>query len=135
LKEQNTSSSGTRQAPKPKILVLNKDLFFGVKIGNALRAQGFEVMFRPATDAFVTAARAERPRLGIIDLNLQPDWSAIAELVAEEGQEMPILVFGSHLDVDGLRAAKAAGVTRVVSNGEFHRNMIELVNRYGRRDA
>jgi FixJ family two-component response regulator len=116
-------------------LVLNKDIFFGVKIGNALRQQGFEVIFRPATDAFVATARAERPGLGIIDLNLQPDWDAIAAFVAEAGEEMPILVFGSHLDVDGLRAAKSAGVARVVSNGEFHRNMIELVNRYIRRDA
>ena len=111
--------------------MLNKDLFFGVKIGNALRAEGFGVQFTPTTEAFVTSARLDRPNLGIIDLNAGPEWAAIRALTAE-ADSPPILVFGSHLDVDGLRAAKAAGVTRVVSNGEFHRNMLELVNRYVR---
>ncbi len=32
-------------------------------------------------------------------------------------------------------AAKAAGVTRLVSNGEFHRNMVGLVERYARPPA
>jgi hypothetical protein len=110
-----------------EIVVLNKDLFFGVKIGNTLRALGYTVTFTKTTEDFL-AKLGSSTALGIIDLAANADWNAIgaANLAA------PTLVFGSHLDVEGLRAAKAAGVTRVVSNGEFHREMVTLVERYAK---
>jgi hypothetical protein len=46
---------------------------------------------------------------------------------------VPVLVFGSHFDVDGRRAAKAAGVARVLTNGDFHKDMVGFVRRYARR--
>ena len=45
---------------------------------------------------------------------------------------MPTLAFGPHVDVEGRRAAKAAGVTRIVSNGQFHSDMAGLIERYRR---
>jgi hypothetical protein len=45
---------------------------------------------------------------------------------------VPVVAFGSHTDVDGFRAAKAAGVARVVSNGEFSRSLADLVAKYAR---
>ena len=44
--------------------------------------------------------------------------------------DVPILAFGPHKDVEGFRSAKAAGVTRVVANGEFSRSLPDLVRRY-----
>jgi hypothetical protein len=113
------------------ILVLNRDVFFGVKIGNTLRALGYAVAFVKETAAFVgqLAADGEPPVLGLVDMNVGVDWDAIATL-RERGPVVPILVFGSHLDVEGRRAAKAAGVRRIVSNGDFHRDMVALVQRY-----
>jgi DNA-binding NarL/FixJ family response regulator len=129
----NAPEPASEGESRGEVLVLNTDLFFGVKIGNALKARGYAVVFKATTDAFVAAARADRPALAIIDLNARPEWERIAELTAEGAT--PILVFGSHLDIEGLRAAKAAGVSRVVSNGEFHRNMLDLVERYARHDG
>jgi methylmalonyl-CoA mutase cobalamin-binding subunit len=122
-----------RHDAAPEIVVLNRDLFFGVRIGNALRDAGYAVTFRPATAAFAAAVRAAEPAaaLGLIDLGADPDWSEIARLT-QEVPSTPILVFGPHKDVDGFRAAKAAGITRIVSNGEFHRDMLGLVRRYAR---
>lgn len=119
----------------PEIVVLNRDLFFGVRIGNALRDAGFRVTFRPATVPFVAYLRAAEPPavLGLIDLGAGPDWDEIAT-VTGEGAASPILVFGPHKDVDGFRAAKAAGITRIVSNGDFHRDMLGLIRRYARQD-
>ena len=117
-----------------EVVVLNTDLFFGVKIGNQLKKQGYSVAFRKTTAEFAAQTRAADAVLGLIDLNAEPDWAGISELVQEVGARTPILVFGSHLDVDGLRAAKSAGVRRVVSNGDFHQNMLELVARYARKD-
>jgi methylmalonyl-CoA mutase cobalamin-binding subunit len=117
----------------PEIVVLNRDLFFGVRIGNALRDAGYAVTFRPATAAFVAAVRAAEPPavLGLIDLGAGPDWPEIARLTRDV-PVTPILVFGPHKDVDGFRAAKAAGITRIVSNGDFHRDMLGLIQRYAR---
>jgi hypothetical protein len=114
-----------------EIVVLNRDLFFGVKIGNTLRGLGYRVSFAPTTDAFVAMAHDRTPVLGVIDMGAGVDWAAIAALTARDGKT-PLLAFGSHLDVEGRRAAKAAGVTRIVSNGDFHREMVALVRRYAR---
>jgi hypothetical protein len=119
----------------PLLVVLNRDLFFGVKIGNVLRGLGYTVEFAKETDKFVEKMRAGEPSpvLGIIDINAGVDWNVIAEFTRAAAPAVPVLVFGSHLDVDGLRAAKSAGATRVVSNGDFHRDMVRLVERYARR--
>lgn len=116
------------------LVILNKDVFFGIKISNTLRGLGWTVSILKTTADFHAAMSAGTPRLGIIDMNAGVDWDVIAELTGDGGPSVPVLVFGSHLDVDGFRAAKAAGVTRVVSNGDFHREMVTLVERYARVD-
>ena len=117
-----------------EIAVLNRDLMFGVRIGNQLRSLGYTVGFAPDTVRFVNAVRNADPApvLGIVDMNAGVDWPAIAALTGDPAITMPILVFGPHLDVGGRRAAKAAGVARLVSNGDFHREMVTLVRRYAR---
>ncbi len=131
---ENTSNRGLSES-LGDIVALNSDLFFGVRISNQLKAQGYAVSLRKSSEAFAEQARTVDAVLGVIDLNAKPDWERIAAFVNEVGEHTPVLVFGSHLDVDGLRAAKAAGARRVVSNGEFHQNMIELVKRYARSPA
>jgi hypothetical protein len=115
------------------IVVLNRDLMFGVQIGNVVRALGFDPRFARTTDAFVEAIRRRdpRPALGIVDMNGPIDWDTIAKLTSEPDGP-PLVGFGPHVDVEGRRAAKAAGMTRIVSNGEFHRGMAELIGRYAR---
>ena len=108
------------------IVVLNRDLFFSVRIGNLLKAAGYSPIFAKTTSEFVDSLKNNRPVLGIIDLGAIPDWAAIQALSAPT----PILAFGPHKDADALRAAKSAGVTRVVSNSEFHKNALALVERY-----
>lgn len=128
-----TPATPTNLDATPEIVVLNRDLFFGVRIGNALRDAGYSVTFWPATPSFVAAVRAAEPPavLGLIDLGAGPDWAEIAQLTRDVPMT-PILVFGPHKDVDGFRAAKAAGITRIVSNGDFHRDMLGLIQRYAR---
>lgn len=112
------------------LVVLNRDLFFGVRIGNILRALGYTVEFVQTTDALVDRLRGPEPVvLGIIDMNAGVEWDRIRS-ARDASITTPLLAFGSHLDVEGRRAAKAAGVTRVVSNGDFHRDMVHLVRRY-----
>ncbi len=112
------------------ILMLIPDVFFAVTVRNAVRRTGYEPHIVKTTDDLVVLAGEHQAVLAVIDLaavRSDAEWADIAELVADG---LPTLVFGSHKDVDGLRAAKAAGVTRVVSNGQFHREMADLIQRY-----
>jgi hypothetical protein len=131
---ETSVSPASASTDRGEIVVLNRDLFFGVKIGNILRGLGYRVTFVPATESFAERLQSRGPEavLGIIDMGAGVEWSTITQLTSDDGPGTPILAFGSHLDVAGRRAAKAAGVTRILSNGDFHRDMVTLVERYAR---
>ena len=114
----------------PQIVILNRDLFFGVRLKQLGTDLGYTVVITSDAASFLDAMKRDEPALGIIDINAKPDWA----LLAASTHSVPIIAFGSHLDVDGLRAAKAAGVTRVISNGQFHREAAQLIERYAGRD-
>jgi hypothetical protein len=111
------------------VAVLSRDLFFGMRIRTSLRQLGYAVAIAqdvPTLSRHLSNGD-QRANLGIIDFNFPVDWDAIAGLPAFG---VPLLAFGPHKDVAGFRAAKAAGVTRTVANGEFSRSLPELARKY-----
>lgn len=116
------------------IIVLNRDLMFGIRIANQLRAAGYTVSFARETSEFVSRVRTAGPDavLGVVDMNTPVEWTLIQDLVLDTVNATPLLGFGPHLDVQGRRAAKAAGVARIVTNGEFHHDTVGYVQRYAR---
>ena len=126
--------SGAKATTIGTIAVLNRDLMFAVRIGNGLRSLGYTVRFAGDTQGFAELLGSTRPApvLGIVDMNAGIDWEIVRSLVDDLDVATPILAFGPHLDVANRRAAKAAGVDRLVTNGEFHRDMVGLVRRYAR---
>lgn len=71
--------------------------------------------------------------IGIIDMNNSVSWDVIRDALSRaKGSLAPTLAFGPHVDIEARRAAKAAGVTRIVSNGQFHSDMFVLIERYRR---
>ncbi len=117
-------------------VVLNRDLLFGSRIRSALAGLGLEGRFVTTTEQFVDAL-SEEPgsiAIGIIDMNGAISWDVIREAGSRGDAGLaPTLAFGPHVDIEGRRAAKAAGVTRIVSNGQFHSNTAGLIERYRRR--
>jgi hypothetical protein len=116
-------------------IVLNRDLLFGSQIRHALSRLGMEAHFVRDGEQFVTALKELRERavIGIIDMNGPVAWDIVQAALSGAENVTPTLAFGPHVDVDGRRAAKAAGVTRIVSNGQFHQDMAALIERYRRR--
>jgi hypothetical protein len=117
-------------------IVLNRDLLFGSRIRSALAGLGLESRFVATAEEFVSALSKEPKSvaIGIIDMNGAISWDVIRE--AGSGGDVglvPTLAFGPHVDIEGRRAAKAAGVTRIVSNGQFHSDTAGLIERYRRR--
>src|SRR5215203_3124686 len=123
--------SGATDQTAQTIVVLNRDLFFGIRLNQLLKQLGYNVVLAKSQEGFVSGLGAADVALGIIDINFGPDWDGIAHAIASEAQP-PIIAFGPHLDVDGLRAAKKAGVTRVFSNGDFSKDTAAIISRYAR---
>ena len=117
-------------------IVLNRDLLFGSRIRSALASLGLQSRFVTTAEKFVDALSEEASSvaIGIIDMNGTFSWDAIREVRSrEDGELVPTLAFGPHVDIENRRAAKAAGVTRIVSNGQFHSDTAGLIERYRRR--
>ncbi len=117
------------------VVVLNRDLMFGSRITAAARSLGFATRFVRDLPGLAAALAepGEPPVLAVIDMNAALDWDAVAALVAELDGRAPILGFGPHVDIEGRRAAKGAGLTRIVTNGEFHRDTAGFIGRYAKR--
>jgi hypothetical protein len=124
--DDELAQSASTESAASTIVVLNRDLFFGVRIGNLLKSAGYAPIFVKTSSDFVDALATNSVVLGIIDLGATPDWETIQAFPGSTS----LLAFGPHKDADALRAAKSAGVTRVVSNSEFHKNALTLVERY-----
>lgn len=132
METQPVSSPVESATPGPAVLILNKDLFFGVTIADALRALGYSPIAARSTTALASAlALYPDSALVIIDIAAVDNWDTLKSIV-DTSADVPSIAFGSHTNVEGLRAAKAAGLTRVFSNGEFHRTMGDTITRYAR---
>ena len=116
-------------------VVLNRDLLFGSRIRSTLASLGLEARFVASTGDFVKALETQQGSIavGIVDMNGAVDWEELRAALSRIDDVAPTLAFGSHKDVENLRAARTAGVTRVVSNSTFHGEMQSLIDRYRRR--
>lgn len=127
-----TALSNSADTPVPnqgdgQIVTLSRDVFFGMRVRTILRQLGMDLVLTKDEAATVEAAAGGGTILALVDFNQPVDWVTLEPLIASE---VPVVAFGSHTDVDGFRAARAAGVNRVVSNGEFSRNLPGLIEKY-----
>lgn len=132
-------SSGSRAERNPEqpatqgvgglVVVLSRDLFFGMRIRTVLRQLGYPIALAQDPASFTAHLRQgdQTAALGLVDFNQPVDWLALAAALQTA---VPIIAFGPHKDVAGFRAARAAGVTRTVANGELSRSLPDLVARY-----
>jgi CheY-like chemotaxis protein len=109
------------------IVTFSRDLFFGMRVRTIVRELGYDLTLTKSEAETLEALATSSPVLALVDFNQPVDWAALAPLVLSD---VPVIGFSSHTDVDGFRAARAAGVDRVVSNGDFSRNLPELIEKY-----
>lgn len=120
------------------LIALNRDLFFGVRLRNLAKELGFDLVLAPKAEAVGRALeeRNQATALVLIDMNVLDqalDWDRLAQILSDY-PSVPSLGFGSHMDIETRRAAKRAGLTRIVANSEFHRDAAALIQRYARLD-
>lgn len=117
---------------KGTILLAIPDLIFSIRIADAARALGF--MPSDGTLAHVKDAITGDVVLIVIDAGQPGDWaSTIRALKADPATaRVPVLAFGSHVDVTASRAAVAAGVDRLVTRGKLMAELPQLLEQTAR---
>ena len=102
-------------------LMLCDDLIFFSRVAATARAAGLEVKQVRTPAALLDAAKQGAPGGVILDLHAEGlDVPALLAGLRESCPVMPRTVaFGSHVEAELLRAARAAGVDRVMPRSQF----------------
>lgn len=102
---------------KPVIL-LDTDLFFVVKVRTTLQHAGYDVRTARTLADFTRRLAADAPTLTLVNTAIAGvDWRAA--IVAAREARLPVIAFGSHVDLETQQAARAAGATRVIANSKL----------------
>ena len=113
-------------------LLISDDLIFTSRITATARAVGVVVVPVRSADLALAKAREESPSGVIVDLH-NPGLD-IAEFVAglrEACPTMPrVIAYGSHVDADRLKAARAAGCDRVMPRSQFVKELEAGLNEW-----
>jgi DNA-binding response OmpR family regulator len=114
-----------------QVLALEKDLFFAVKIRDTLKHHEIEAVTVRTLAAFEWGLSPEgekKPVLAIVNIAIQGvDWEAAIRLARTHN--LPVLAFGSHMDLEARAQALQAGAQKVVANSKFTSDMPGLIKR------
>jgi CheY-like chemotaxis protein len=109
------------------IVALVPDIMFGVRVRDVLDQLGYHArVYEVAADA----QAALTPDLSLLIIDLRGPVDAVTELVSAAKRldpRLPVLAFGSHVDVERQQAARQAGCDRVVANSKFSADLPGLV--------
>ncbi len=99
--------------PSPPVLALVRDLLFGSRISGAARTASvtLKIVRDPAR------LEAENGSLLLADLNLEGAIEAAAEWQKRTGGQTVGFVF--HVDVPTINRARGAGLSRIMTRGQF----------------
>ena len=114
-----------------KVLALEKDLFFAVKMRDTLRHYDIEVKTARNLSAFDENLKETDGKefvLAIVNTaTIGVDWETAIRKARNAG--LKVLAFGSHMDLEARSKALEAGAQRVVANSKFTSDMPGLVQR------
>jgi DNA-binding response OmpR family regulator len=113
------------------------NMMFTTRIESVAEAAGYEVRWvesiedweNPTIDKLLRI----NPDLILIDLSISDiqwkDWISQVKSFQTKN-ELPIVCFGSHMDIDGFKSAKLAGADRVISRSMFFSSIAKTLEKY-----
>lgn len=114
--------------PGALLILLDTDLFFVVKVRTTLQHAGYDVATARTLEDFTRRLAADLPALALVNTALAGvDWRAA--IVAARAAHIPVIAFGSHVDLETQRAARQAGATRVIANSKLATDLPDIVAR------
>jgi DNA-binding NtrC family response regulator len=108
-------------------LLLDNDLFFVTKITTTLKHAGYATHTARTLDAF-SQGLADKPDIALVNTAARGvDWRAGIMAAREAG--VPVIAFGSHVDLETQAEAREAGATRVIANSKLATDLPGIVER------
>lgn len=121
-----------------KALFFTRDLFFSSGVISAARDQGIAMTMVTDQRSLLQQLETEQVHLILLDLaDPTCDPAVLVPLVRHQaGYEGPIVAFGPHVDAQSLRIAHDVGCDAVLTRGQFHRQMRDVLQQWvlGARD-
>lgn len=102
-------------------VLLSDDLLFTSKVQATARAHGGTVRVARTSDSLLSLVHELRPAAVLLDLH-NPDLnlSVLVEHLRQACSPLPkLLAYGSHVDTATLKAARQAGLDRVMPRSQF----------------
>lgn len=120
------------QRPKRAVVILEPDLFFSPRLEDVVRAHGGRPVTVETPPAFREAIDNSDPALALLDLATPGNWElTIRQLKGSpETKHVPIIAFGSHVDVETLAKARRAGVDHAWARSRMMEELVEVVDRH-----
>ena len=117
--------------PEPeaaRILLLDSDLFFVVKVRTTLQHAGYDVRTARTAADFTRRLAEDAPALALVNTAIAgEDWRGA--IAAARAANIPVVAFGSHVDLETQQQARAAGATRVIANSKLAADLPGIVAR------
>jgi hypothetical protein len=109
-------------------MLLDTDLFFVVKVRTTLQHAGYDVRTARSLADFTRRLVVDAPALALVNTAIAGvDWRAA--IVAAREAQIPVIAFGSHVDLETQQAARDAGATRVIANSKLAADLPAIVAR------
>ncbi len=117
---------------RKKVVAAVNDLLFRVKIEEAAKRAGLEIVSAPSQEEVLRQAKTQ-PAVIILDLNdarTEP-LQTIEKLKSdEETRSVPLLGYVSHVQAELIKAAQAQGCDTVVARSAFAQDLSKLLSRF-----
>ena len=116
----------------PAVVSLEADLFFAMRLDDVISAKGGRSIIVDSPDEFVTAVDRHFPVLALVDLKSAGDWNrAIRRCkLRPHTRQIPIYAFGSHVEVETLKAARQAGADHAWARSKMMEELVSVVERH-----
>lgn len=117
---------------RPTVVCLEPDLFFAARLGDVIQACGGCALMVDTPEEFVDAVDRYFPVLTLVDLSTLGDWqTAIVRCkLRPQTRQIPIFAFGSHVDVETLKAARQAGADHAWARSRMMEELVHVVKRH-----
>lgn len=110
------------------VLLLDTDLFFVVKVTDTLKHAGYTTTTVRAEADFARVLAERPPAIALVNTAARGvDFRRAIRLARDAG--VPIIAFGSHVDLRTQEEARQAGATRVIANSKLAADLPGVVER------
>jgi hypothetical protein len=118
--------------PEPIGLLLSRDLIFTSKVTGTAADLGYSMITASVDSQARSMIKTYQPRIVLIDLSAGRLVLPAALITYQEiaGSDTWFVAFGSHVDVEVLDAAKAAGCHDVLPRSRFAADLPKLLRHY-----